>query len=771
MSDTNKINILNAVKVLKSVCDGAFKEDAKGFNKPDAYISNNIIALDAVNEVSSEVLFAAYHMLRKYKNQLQNYGVDFESLQEPLIDNFDPDEVKEAIRSGGWQAKRKLKKVESKNSFKIDILDTGLRLSFEYEKEIKNKVKAAGATFEKEKKTWFLAFTPEKLKTLEKELENLGITIEDPVKEIFKNADSYAGSLKKAWLRGEKVAFRFDFSDKYFATIKEVVKAIPSIWNAEEKYWGAKLTKQSAEKILQVVDRYEFKMDEKDLAEIKSVAEASTKNVEMSYAAVSDLVVEGLKGVLKPFQKAGVEFLLANLSAILADEMGLGKTIQTIAALIQQNAFPALIVCPASLKLNWEKEIKKWTDKTVQIVNGKSPEKADFTIVNYESLEKVKDTDFVSVVFDESHKLKNGAMAKDKKTGIYEYKTKCVREAFRVSKNAKVRYLLSGTPMVNRPVELVSQLDILGKIDELGGAWKFKMRYCDGQKKRYGWDFSGATNIEELKANLRKICLIRREKKNVLQELPDKQRQEIPVEISNRSEYNKASTDLIKYLKDRILADKKFKAELFAKKLSSKETADAISERSQTTAEKAGRAEVLVKINTLRQVAGRGKIEAVKDWLESFLETGKKIVLFCHYKESVETLKEELAPMRVLTITGNDNEETRQKNVEEFQNNPESQIILCTLKAGGVGITLTAASDVAFLEVGWTPAELDQAEDRCHRMTQKNAVNAYYFKGVNTIDEKLYALIESKRDVVDLDKTTSVQGDFIKAILDEMDDD
>jgi SNF2 family DNA or RNA helicase len=254
----------------------------------------------------------------------------------------------------------------------------------------------------------------------------------------------------------------------------------------------------------------------------------------------------------------------------------------------------------------------------------------------------------------------------------------------------------------------------------------------------------GASNLSELNERMRATCYVRRNKADVLKELPAKQRADIVVEIDNRREYQRAESDLINWLGDRAESDAEFLASIAH--LSEAEQRDAKDERRESAEQRAAQAEQLVRIEALKQLSARGKMKAAIDWIESFLETGEKLVLFAHHVEIVEALAEKFSAPN---ITGSTPIERRQEYVDRFQNDPDCKLIVLNIRAGGVGLTLTAASNVAFVELDWTPAAHDQAEDRTHRIGQSDNVTAWYLLGENTIDQEIAALISKKRAVVD----------------------
>lgn len=446
-----------------------------------------------------------------------------------------------------------------------------------------------------------------------------------------------------------------------------------------------------------------------------------------------------------PYQLQGIARGLELKRFINADQPGLGKTLQSIATINLANAFPCLIICPASLKINWEREWHKFTDKKAMVLSDKVRDTWPFFwqtgmyqvfIVNYESLKKyfiqrikksekwtLKDVDFrksielfQSVIIDESHKCKSSS-------------TQQAKFCKGICKDKEWVIELTGTPVVNKPKDLVPQLSILSRMEDFGGYKHFVERYCAGQRE--------ASNLKELNFFLWKHCMFRREKQKVLKDLPDKVRQVYTCEITNRKEYEDAERDLIMYLQ-------KYK--------------DADDEKIA----RAMRGEVMVRINILRQISARGKVKAVIEFVEDFRESGQKIILFCSLHEVVDQLKSSFPA--AVTVTGRDSQDEKQRAVDKFQNDPDTDIIICSIKAAGVGLTLTASSNVGFVEFPWTYADCEQCEDRAHRIGQKDSVNCGYFLGRNTIDEKVYQIIQMKKNIANA--VTGTSDDIEESVVD-----
>jgi PAS domain-containing protein len=418
----------------------------------------------------------------------------------------------------------------------------------------------------------------------------------------------------------------------------------------------------------------------------------------------------GLHGKLMPFQTAGVVYALRQKHTFIADEQGLGKTVQALTALEAAEAYPAVVVCPASLKLNWLRECARWLPaRRAEPLSGRRGPLplADIVVVNYDVLDAradaLADLEPQAIVYDESHYVKNPKANRTK--AAIDLSARLPRDALRLA--------LTGTPLVNRPRELVPQLRVLGRLGDFGSGASFERRF-EGQEAR-----------ERLHWHLRSTCYVRRRKDEVLTQLPPKRRITVPVPLANEHEYRHLEDDLVDWLRHAVQDPRQL--------------AEAI--------DSALRAEALVKLNALRHVAARGKLHAAIEWIKTFLESGERLVVFAHHRD----IQGELVHMfpRAARILGSDSVEERQRNVELFQRKRGgASLCICSLEAASHGFTLTASANVAFLELGWTPAKHDQAEDRVHRIGQDRHVTAWYLLAADTIDERIAALIDYKRAVV-----------------------
>ena len=430
--------------------------------------------------------------------------------------------------------------------------------------------------------------------------------------------------------------------------------------------------------------------------------------------------------ILFPYQKEGVKFIFEkNGRAIIGDEMGLGKTIQALTYLeMNETIKKALIICPASLKLNWYAEVVKWMSKcNVYVLNGRKTDNINsfqiqkaknaktIYIINYDILPAWENTllneNIDCMVADECHYFKNS-------------KTKRTKSIKNLNKHIEKFIALSGTPFINRPIEFFNALNMVN--DTLFSSfWNYAQTYCGAVKNRFGWDFSGATNTNELNKIVQNI-MIRRKKSDVLTELPEKTRHCIPLEITNRKTYEKAEENLISFL---------------------------IENENLDTAMKAKEAETLVKIEKLKQLIWKGKKKAALLWVKEYLNIENKLVLFATHTKVLDFFQENFKDICV-RIDGQTKMNDRDQAVKSFQNDENIKLFLGNIKAAGVGLTLTASKATCFVEFGWTPGEHDQAEDRVHRIgqTAKN-VDAYYLVGDKSIDLDIMELLDTKRKVLD----------------------
>jgi SWI/SNF-related matrix-associated actin-dependent regulator 1 of chromatin subfamily A len=427
---------------------------------------------------------------------------------------------------------------------------------------------------------------------------------------------------------------------------------------------------------------------------------------------------------LFPHQVEGVAFLLGRRRAILADDMGLGKTRQAIVSLQHlAPSGPYLVVCPASVKRNWAREIEHVIpNASIVVVDGSAPIdlRATWVVLNYDILGRHRDAldaiHWAALVFDEAHYLKNHTSARSKLARAL---------TDRVSAKAArplIVQLLTGTPLTSRPRDLFVLLQLVGH--PLGRSFlAFAKRYCAAEKGEYGWKTGGASNIGELTVQLHGVML-RRSKDDVLA-LPPKLRTWMPVTVTPTTG---------------AAAIKKVLALLTGK---SDETTAPVSKATDP----AQRGRLLAFLVEARQALAIAKTSATLDFVKGAIDQGEKVIVFSCFDDPIQQLAGELGPSAVV-LTGKTPGTTRQTVVDLFQHDDDVRVLLANIIAGGTGLNLTAATQVVFNDLDWVPTNHWQAEDRAYRIGQTRTVNVTYFVAQDTIDDFVHAVLETKAALV-----------------------
>lgn len=571
--------------------------------------------------------------------------------------------------------------------------------------------------------------------------------------------------MKPIYITETPGTFRLSF--EYNPRLVEIIKRVPSCpkWDASDKVWIIK-----KESILYPPERdarwyvetfAQWAVQQRYCSSISR----SSESHDVVYEIPPMKEFTGDHFMLLnpyPYQLEGVRYALDHKRCIFGDQPGLGKTLQAICSVVKAHkeaatygeSFPVLVICPAALKVNWQREFKKFAGVNAVILDDKNRDSwhrlwelkrpdgeamSPVFIVNYESLKKffvrdVRNTArmtlksiefdervrlFKSIIIDESHKCKSS-------------KTQQSKYVEGICKGKRWVFALTGTPVVNNNTDLIQQLKILERLDDFGGYKSFVRRYCDGPKQ--------SSNLRELNYRLWSCCFFRREKSKVLTQLPDKTRQYVTCDITNRKEYEDAENNVIEYLRKYQNA-------------------------SDDRVARALRGEVMVRMNILKQIAAKGKIKAVSEFIHDIIDGGEKLIMFAYLRDVVDALKKEFPD--AVTVTGSDNIAQKQNAVDRFQNDPSCKLIILNYKSGGTGLTLTAASRVGFIEFPWTYSDCEQAEDRAHRNGQKNAVNCYYFLGEKTIDRYMYSVIQTKKNIANevTGTTTQIEEDMVNITM------
>jgi len=439
-------------------------------------------------------------------------------------------------------------------------------------------------------------------------------------------------------------------------------------------------------------------------------------------------------GLLYPHQADGVVFLISKNRAILGDDMGLGKTRQAIVALnVAAPSGVILIVCPASLKLNWKREILM-VDPAARIETvGYDKEAVDsprWVIVNYDLLSKhanrLHDIPWTGVILDEAHFIKNASART----------THCLK-LLGVNDQAKAPligpnyvFLLTGTPMTSRPRDLFNLLRCVGH-PAARSFLSFAKRYCEAYRNDFGWVTTGASNLDELNLLMKEIML--RRKKDEVLDLPPKIRSWVPVDISGAPAALTAVENFLQWYQ-------------------------------ATDPAAPNDTQFLARLTKVRVALHKAKHKAVAERIRDVIATGDKVVVFTSFNDGVAKHAATLGPAAV-TITGSQSAEQRMEAVDRFQMDPSVSVAVCNIIAGGVGITLTAGTHVIFQDLDWVPANHAQAEDRCYRMGQTKKVTVEYFHAEGSLDSYIARLLETKIKLINAVESDDVPDASLLAEL------
>lgn len=520
------------------------------------------------------------------------------------------------------------------------------------------------------------------------------------------------------------------------------VKQIPSVtWDKKTGAWRAPLT--AINESIQWAERFGKQVSPEVVVKAKEINSQLLELAEASRAVEAEIKIgdTGLENALLPYQKAGVAYAKRAKRCFIADEMGLGKTLQAIATIEALAEYPSVVMCPPNLVLNWKAEYAKWLPhrKVATVLAGKGqkefPQRGtyDVLVVGYSNISYWEShlIGHRAYVLDESHYCKT----------LTAKRTKSARKIVASLPSGAPVLCLTGTPVTNRPAEYVAQLDILGKIKDFGGTWGFYRRYCAAFQDKWGqWHLDGASNLEELNEKLRSVCYIRRTKDQVLTELPPVFHQELTLIGAGpaMADYDKAQRDIVAFLVER--------AKQLAIELGTSPQSAAVRAKMKAEA-----AQDLIRLSVLRRLAAKAKMESVVEWVQQRTENGAKVVIAAHHRDVVDELANRFGGLK---IQGGMAVEEVEEVKRKFQNDPKCQVITLSIQAAKTGHTLTAAQDIIFVELPWTPADLDQTYSRLHRMGQKGSVTATYALCAGTIDEEIYSIIAAKRSVV----TTAIDG-------------
>lgn len=533
---------------------------------------------------------------------------------------------------------------------------------------------------------------------------------------------------------------RWEASFRYDPAVKDFLKFSGFRWDPDRKVWWTQ-NKTLGER---------FSRPGAVEEAMRQAQEASA----LSRSASADIEVPAPPGLsYLPFQRAGIAYALTRSNCLIADEMGLGKTVQAIGVANASAARRVLVICPAFLRLNWRNEWRRWDVQglTVAIAeSGKALPPADVVIASYEAATKmasaIRQVQWDLLIVDECHYVKNPD-AQRTKAVLGDKKTKLPPIP------AKRRLFLTGTPIVNRPIELWPLVEALDPNGLGASFWAFAKRYCDARHDGWGWRFDGASNLEELQQRLRSTVMVRRQKKDVLTELPPKIRQVVLLEAKGMEVQRALREEAQAWQRhEDLLTALRVQAEL-AKAIGDQEYEEAIA-RLRNAAKVA-----FEDLSLARHALALAKVPAVVEHVQEVLDAKAKVVVFAWHQDVAEAIARAFAPASVLAHGGL-SDQVRQAAVQRFQSDPATRVFVGTIRGAGVGITLTASDHVVFAELWWVPGDISQAEDRCHRIGQVNPVLVQHLVVDGSLDARMAHVIVAKQGVIDraLDRQAQPQA-------------
>ena len=552
---------------------------------------------------------------------------------------------------------------------------------------------------------------------------------------------------------GLKVHFRFD----YDAGIVEAIKEISwkeRVYVAISKEWVVNLTSATQPAIVEIIEKFSF------IKSTEPIAESSDNNVEDYIKKRSRLkfvksftdLISTMPSGIKPykFQEEDIDYMCSWGKMINGNDMGLGKSVETIFSTEITNRFPCLLICPSSTKYQWKELWHKVNkDRSISILDSKSDCDwgSDVVIINYDMLgnkefftNKDGEEDWRAVpkfpellsvkwryiVLDEIHWVKHSKSLRSKTLKL-------------ITKGVENIHGLTGTLVENRPSELMNPLNLIGVFQDIFGGWgNFTTRYCDAKETRYGKDISGSSNELELHRLLRETCYIRKEKRDVLQDLPDIQTSVLDIDIDNLKMYCKAEDSFIEYMEENF---------------------------SKMKVDSALMAQFLVQRDKLRQLSVVGKIKGIKEWLEDFIEQStEKVLIVGNYTEPLQKLSEYLS---CEIIDGSKDAFQKRELIKNWSTN-KKQFMLGNIRAVGTGTDglQDSCSTLVIIDLPDKPSTLDQLISRLERIGQKNAINVYFLLSQLTIDMHLWEVIEAKRQIMEaINKGKKVEQIDINTLL------
>lgn len=768
-------NAMQAIQWLAAQCDYASTHDKAGFSSFDVPIGHAL----AEKEIwSQRELAEGCRLVKFYRKQLNAGGIVTDGI----------DELHQSLGGGktGFEKEGRLAKSDVvKGRITVNERTKKLIVSVEYNARLVEKIKnLLGRKWNQESKIWTAELCAENAVIAEEISAEWGINIVKhggwadlvPIRSVEIRDDrlivtgisamSIINDLPKREGIPEIDAQKFSALE----LVDAMTIGIPlRSWAIRDALlWLRTLHEDSVSHkslgwaLAEIVDQLRQEYPKALITESSRLNRSGATELLQTQHNLQALLPADLSPRLMPHQWVAIQSIAEQKQFVLADQQGLGKTIEILAALEAVQAFPAIILAPATALPNWRDEAASWLPQRPIAVLGGGVGKRDqgaalanaaIVIINYESFTKH---------VEELAALKPNALIADEAQYLKGHDSKISKSIKGFVREAKVGRIIlaTGTPMMNRPSELLTMLTLLPTVlAALGGFGRFAARYCQAtlHKTSYSeyWDFKGSSHLDELAIRLRESgCFLRRTKEQVLPDLAIKHYITQSVEISNRAEYELAKEEFNLWLK-RKNQPKRRKAPKDRKNGEDESvlsrTADWLGwdegEVDSLYLDEYDRSEAIRKITAMRQLAGIGKIKSAVEWIRNIVKD-EKLVVFAYHLDVQQALLSNLSSAvdtPILSITGDMTFKQRQESIRKFQCDPTSRLIICSLKAAQTAITLTAARLALMVELDWTPSALEQAEDRIHRIGQSGQVIITYLHAHGTQDDRMVEILNIKR--------------------------
>jgi len=519
------------------------------------------------------------------------------------------------------------------------------------------------------------------------------------------------------------VVFEFEYDELVIKEIKH--SDYNARFNPELKHWIVPVNNWSIVNIKRIISKYNFeerkKEEEKDV-----VVDYSIKDIDLAY-------IKGLcdsRGFTydpRDYQLEALGYAMNKGNILNGDDVGLGKTFESIMYAEVTNSFPVLVIVPASVKYNWA---EKWAEivgdhRSIGVIDTETKKRknnwgADVVIINYDIIGKkqgrgatVKHPELLStkwkmIIFDEAHFLKNKTSQRAKAAKMI------------VKPDGLKIQLLTGTAIMSKPVEIWNLLLLIKSEQYVAEDWyQFVRRYCGGYKGKFGWVTDGATNVLELNQKLRDNCYIRREKRDVLKELPEVITEVIKVPITNKKDITAATDNLIEFLRET---------------------------KGDEAAESAEEAEHLVALGVLRNLSITGKVKAIETYIKEWSQSDEKLLIFGLHREPLDYLSEKFqSPL----IAGGVSSKKKQQMVNDWKTS-DKQFMFANIESAGTGVDglQDVCSNMIIIELPWRPSDLWQVIGRLDRSGQKISPNIKYLLSDDTIDIQMWEMLQDKEEVI-----------------------